>query len=370
MDDADKEEQQDLRSNQVWNLYPFARLALNERDNCFYGYPVTMEYIDAQKSINNHYAVYDKALQDNVLGGFVFRKGTVEAEEITTDNGQMIELDILPNERIDGAFGRLPTANVPQDSLGYSQNLVGMTRQVAGASNVMIGQSDYAGQSGKQTQMLLDRARENSSDNAMLFNEFKRDQAYIMFLFAKFFYDNEAFVLVEHGMMEDNVKQYMGKNKFDGTKYLDDNVFLDIQVGSAPAFSEYTNLELLGLMVQSGQLPFEVYLSMLPEGYVSNRDELMKLAKNNSKVEIQKLTQELEQMKNIANQMVKAYEKTEKDRDNIKTIIAENSQLKTMLAEQSAEAIERVTKMSQQNVEMVEEIKTLLKSKQANVPQS
>ena len=33
----------------AWNLYPFARLSLNERDNCFYGLPITLEYLETQK---------------------------------------------------------------------------------------------------------------------------------------------------------------------------------------------------------------------------------------------------------------------------------------------------------------------------------
>lgn len=365
MDEMDKVAQKDKRSKYIWNLYPFARLALNERDNCFYGYPITMEYIESQKSINNHYSIYDKALQDNVLGGFVFRKGVIDANEITAENGQMIEVDTMPNERIDGAFGRIPVANVPQDSLGYSQGLVSMVRQVAGASNVQIGMSDYAGQSGKQTEMLINRAKENSSDSAMLFNEFKREQANIMFLFAKFFYDNEAFTLIDHGINEDNVRSYMGDNdggKFNGTEYLEDDVMIDIQVGSAPSFSEFTNLELLGLMVQSGQLPFEVYLSMLPDGYVSNREELKKLAENNSNKIIQQLQQELEQAKNVMQQMAKAYEQTAKDRDNIDIVVRENANLKSMLAEQTAQAIKSVAEMSQKNQEMMMEMQNVLKA--------
>ena len=116
MDDKDKEEQDDPRSNHIWNLYPFARLVLNERDNCFYGVPVTMEYLESQKSINNHYSIYDKALQDNVLGGFFFRNGVLDESEVTAENGQMIGLDTLPNEDINKAFARFPVANVPQDS--------------------------------------------------------------------------------------------------------------------------------------------------------------------------------------------------------------------------------------------------------------
>lgn len=355
-----KKPRTDERANHVWNLYPFARLCLNERDNNFYGVPITLEYIESQKSINNHYSVYDKALQDNVLGGFVFRKGVIDSNEVTAENGQMLELDTMPNEPIGNAFGRLPVANVPSDSASYSQNLIGLTRQIAGASNVQLGMSDFAGQSGKQTQLLLQRAQENSSDTAMMFNEFKREQAKIMFLFAKFFYDNEAFTLINHGAMKDEVKSYTGQNAFDGRRYLNDDVMIDIKVGSAPAFSEYTNIEMLGLMVQSGQAPFEAYITMLPDGYISNKQELLELTQNNNMKVIQQLQQQLQQASQVMEQMTKAYQKTQKDMANIDTIIQENIRLKSMMADISARALQKVQEADQTTKEVTNDMTGLL----------
>jgi len=347
-------------SSAVWNLYPFARLCLNERDNCFYGLPVTLEYIETQKSINNHFSVYDKALQDNVLGGFVYRKDVLDSAEITTENGQMIPLNTMPNEPIANAFGRLPVANVPADSHNYSTHLVQMARETAGASNVQLGMSDFAGQSGKQTQMLLQRAQENASDMAMMFNEFKREQAYIMFLFAKFYYDNENFTVIEHGFQTDNVRNYADKDAFDGTEYVEDDVQIDIKVGAAPSFSEYTNVEMLGLMVQSGQAPFEAYISMLPEGYISNKQELIDMTKKNSLLQIKQLQQQIEQMKQIMEQMAKAYKETEKDRANIDTIVRENEQLHSMLADMAAKTIEKSLDGTEKTQMLTDDIQKLL----------
>lgn len=356
----DEKEDQDPRVSEVWNLYPFVRLCLNERDNCFYGMPITLEYIEAQKSINNHHSIYDKALQDNVLGGFVYRDGVLDATELTTENGQMIALKTLPNESIANVFGRIPVANVPADSYKYSQSLMDSTRQVAGASNVQLGMADYAGQSGKQTQLLLQRAQENSSDSAMLFNQFKVDQANIMFLFAKFFYDNEDFSIIEHGVMKDQVREYKGENKFNGKEYIQDDVMIDIKVGTAPSFSEYTNLEMMGLMVQSGQLPVDAYITMLPDGYISNKQELLEIAKNNSNLKIQNLEAKLEQSMKIMEQMSTAFQEMQKDRKNIDMIIRENDTLKSQLAEVSAKAIQRVAKSDQEKQVMTGEMKNVL----------
>jgi hypothetical protein len=208
--------------------------------------------------------------------------------------------------------------------------------------------------------MLLSRAQENSSDNAMLFNEFKREQAYIMFLFAKFFYENEDFSIIEHGYQEDKQTDYSGENAFNGTDYLNDKVLIDIKVGTAPSFSEYTNIELLGLMVQSGQVPFEAYVSLLPDGYISNKQELIEISKNNSNLAIKKLQEQLDQQKQVIEQMMKAYQAVEKDRQNIDTIVKENIRLKSMLGEISANAIERVSESDKQTADVIREMQKTL----------
>jgi len=362
----EKQRARDKRANYVWNLYPFVTLVLNEKDNLFYGSPIAYEYIEAQKSINNHFSVFDKALQDNVLGGFIYRKGVLGEQEITTESGQMIALDLHPNESVRNAFDRMPVAQIPSDSINYSARLIDATRAVGGASNVQLGMSDYAGQSGKQTQFLLERARANSTESAILFNEFKKDQAYIMFLFAKFYYDNEEFVIIEHGMEKDNVRSYTQENAFNGTKYLDDKVLIDIRVGASPSFSEYSNLEILGLSLQSGQIPLEAYIQMLPEGFISNKQEILRIVENNSKKQIEQLQQKLLQQEQVMAEMVKAYEKAKKDMNNIDTIIAENNRLKSMMAEVSANAVKKVQEVTAQNKELLTDMKNTLKIIQKN----
>lgn len=347
-------------SQEVFDKYPFASLVFDERDNSFYGIPGALEVIEAQKSINQHFSVYDKGIQDNVLGGFIHKRGVLGEQEITTENGQILQLDLLPGENWQNVFGRIPVNNIPTDALNYSSNLLGVVRQVAGASNVQIGSSDYAGQSAKQTQMLLQRARENSNDMALLFNEYKKEQAYIMFLFSKFFYDNEDFAVVEHGYMKDNMRSYEGADKFDGTKYAGMDVMLDIRVGPAPSFSEFSSMELLGMMVQSGQAPLEVYLTNLPDGYVNNKQELLDLMKNNAQQQIQQLTQQLQQAQQVMEQMSKAYNQARKDLSNVDTIIQENTRLKGMMADVAAKAIEVSKTASQENMQMTKELQQLL----------
>ena len=349
-------------SEAVFNLYPFASLVLDERDNCFYGLPGAKELIEAQKSINHHFSVYDKGVQDNVLGGYVYKRGVLGEQEITTENGQILQLDLMPGEDWRNVFGRIPTNNVPQDALGYSGNLMGVIRQVSGASNIQIGQSDYAGQSGKQTQMLLQRARENSSDMAMMFNDFKREEAEIMFLFSKFFYDNEDFSVVDHGFKEDNITSYQGMDKFNGQDYMDKDVMIDVKVGPAASFSEYSSLELLGLMVQSGQAPLEVYISNLPDNYVNNKQELLNMLQSNSQKQIQQLQQQLQQSKMIMDQMNKQYQKTQKDMQNIDTVIQENARLKSMMADLTAKIYEQNSSQAQRNAEMTKDMQQLLQA--------
>jgi hypothetical protein len=347
-------------SEAVFSLYPFASVVFDERDNTFYGIPGAKELLEAQKSINHHFSVYDKGVQDNVLGGFIHKRGVLGEQEITTENGQIIQLDLMPGENWQNVFGRIPTNNIPQDALSYSGNLLGVVRTVAGATNIQLGQADYAGQSAKQTQMLMQRAQENSSDLAMLFNDFKQQQAEIMFMFAKFFYDNESFSMIKHGFKQDQVTNYEGENKFNGNDYIDEDIMITIKVGPAPSFSEYSSIELLGMMVQSGQAPLDVYISNLPDNYVNNKDEMLSMLKNNTKIQIEGLQQQLQQAETIMQQMNEQYQKTQKDMSNIDTVIQENLRLKSMLADLTAKIYEQDSQQAKRNMELTKDMQSVL----------
>lgn len=330
----------------AFTLYPFASLVFDERDNCFYGIPAVLEYIETQKSVNKHFSVYDKGLDDAVLGGYVYRNGVLGEQEITADNGQTIGLDMQVGERWNDVFGKIPTNNIPSDALNYSINLLGVLRNVTGTTNVAIGQADYSGQSGKQTQMLMDRAKENTTDLAQAFNDFKVDQVEIMFMFAKFYYDNEPFVEIEHGK-DDNriIGDYTGENLFNGNEYQKDDVQFDLQVSPSQALSEATLTEILGLSVQSGQIDISDYIDLIPDGYFPNRVELKHKLQQGTLAIMKQMEAKLQQAEQVMQQMAQQYNKTmEEYTEKIHTVdnvIRENQALKEMLANIESKKIEK-----------------------------
>lgn len=330
----------------AFTLYPFASLVFDERDNCFYGIPAVLEYIETQKSVNKHFSVYDKGLDDAVLGGYVYRNGVLGEQEITADNGQTIGLDMQVGERWNDVFGKIPTNNIPSDALNYSINLLGVLRNVTGTTNVAIGQADYSGQSGKQTQMLMDRAKENTTDLAQAFNDFKVDQVEIMFMFAKFYYDNEPFVEIEHGK-DDNriIGDYTGKNSFNGNEYQKDEVQFDLQVSPSQALSEATLTEILGLSVQSGQIDISDYIDLIPDGYFPNRVELKHKLQQGTLAIMKQMEAKLQQAEQVMQQMAQQYNKTmeeyTKKINTVDNVIRENQALKEMLANIESKKIEK-----------------------------
>ena len=330
----------------AFTLYPFASLVFDERDNCFYGIPAVLEYIETQKSVNKHFSVYDKGLDDAVLGGYVYRNGVLGEQEITADNGQTIGLDMQVGERWNDVFGKIPTNNIPSDALNYSINLLGVLRNVTGTTNVAIGQADYSGQSGKQTQMLMDRAKENTTDLAQAFNDFKVDQVEIMFMFAKFYYDNEPFVEIEHGK-DDNriIGDYTGKNSFNGNEYQKDDVQFDLQVSPSQALSEATLTEILGLSVQSGQIDISDYIDLIPDGYFPNRVELKHKLQQGTLAIMKQMEAKLQQAEQVMQQMAQQYNKTmeeyTKKINTVDNVIRENQTLKEMLANIESKKIEK-----------------------------
>ena len=296
----------------AFTLYPFASLVFDERDNCFYGVPAVLEIIETQKSVNKHFSVYDKGLDDTVLGGYVYRRGVLGEQEITAESGQTLELDLQIGERWNDVFGKIPTNNIPADALNYSVNLLGVLRNVSGTTNVTIGQSDHSGQSGKQTANVIRKsARKYDRPCTRHLTTSRFDCVEIMFMFAKFYYDNEPFVAIEHGK-DDNriIEDYTNEKAFNGTEYQKDDVIFDIQVTPSQSLSEATLTEILGLSVQSGQISISDYIDLIPDGYFPNRVELKSKLQQGTLAVMKQMEAKLQQAEKVMQEMAMQYQKT------------------------------------------------------------
>ena len=356
--------EKNVYSESVFGLYPFAVYVMDERDNCFYGVPGAYELIEAQKSINAHYSTYDYALGQNVLGGFIVKKGALGEQEITTDNGQIIEVDLLPNENIQNILTRIPVNSVPSDSLSYGANLGSAMRSASGATNVQMGQADYSQQTAKATEMLLARAKENSSDYAILFNEYMKDIANVMFMFAKFYYDDKDFNIVEHGNTKNTeVARYEKEDSFKGEEYIMEDVNFDIEVSPSSSFSESVLQQLAMMSVQTGNLSMLSVLKMLPYNTFPSYQELLGELKkeDQTKAIMQKQEETIQQLYKAMEQMSNEYQKSQEMLKTMDTVIRENMTLKENMTNVYAKAIESSNLANENTLKMQQDMQNLLK---------
>lgn len=356
--------EKNVYSESVFGLYPFAVYVMDERDNCFYGIPGAYELIEAQKSINAHYSTYDYALGQNVLGGFIVKKGALGEQEITTDNGQIIEVDLLPNENIQNVLTRIPVNSVPSDSLSYGANLGSAMRSATGATNVQMGQADYSQQTAKATEMLLARAKENSSDYAILFNEYMKDIANVMFMFAKFYYDDKDFNIVEHGNTKNTeVARYEKEDSFKGEEYIMEDVNFDIEVSPSSSFSESVLQQLAMMSVQTGNLSMLSVLKMLPYNTFPSYQELLGELKkeDQTKAIMQKQEETIQQLYKAMEQMSNEYQKSQEMLKTMDTVIRENMTLKENMTNVYAKAIESSNLANENTLKMQQDMQNLLK---------
>lgn len=337
-------------SQDVFGLYPFAVYVMDRRDNCFYGLPAAYEYIEAQKSINAHFATYDYAISQNVLGGFIMRKGALGDQELTTDNAQVLEVDLLPGEKVSDIFGRIPVNSIPTESLNFGGALTNMLKMVSGATNVQMGQADYANQTAKATEMLIQRARENTSDYAILFEEYMKDIASIMFMFAKFYYENKEFNIIEHGVETNTNFAYKGANAFRGDDYVSEDVDFDIRVSPSNAFNENTLIQLAMMSVQTGNLSMESVMKLLPyNAYPSYSELKSSLDKEKQIAELLKAQEEkIKELEQMLALMSDEYKRRDTSAKSVDTVIDENIRLKEERATIYAKSIETANKARQE----------------------
>lgn len=348
----------------IFGLYPFAIYVMDERDNVFYGLPGAYELIEAQKSINAHFSTYDYAISQNVLGGFIMKRGVLGDQEITTDNAQILELDMLPNERLADVFGRMPVNNVPGDALNYSGVLGNNLRSVSGATNVQLGQADYSNQTAKATSMLIERARENTSDYAILFEEYMTDIAHVMFMFAKFYYDRKEFNIVEHGNEKDTNIEFTDDQAFVGDDYTMDFMDFRIQVSPSESFNETILQQLAMMSVQTGNLKMLSVLKMLPyntfPSFKELKDELQKEDMTQQIIKAQE--EQLVEAQKVMQQMSMEYKKMEEKMFVMDNIVRENLRLKEEMATVYNKSIEEAKKSQGNMLQMQEEMRKLINS--------
>lgn len=360
------EKEEEEYNEPVFGLYPFAVYVMDERDNIFYGLPGAYEYIEAQKSINAHFSNYDYAIAQNVLGGFAMKKGILGDQEITTDNAQILQLELLPGDRISDVFGRIPVNNIPTDALQYSGVLGNSLRTVAGATNVQIGQADFSNQTAKATEMLIARARENSTEYAIMFEEYLKDIAEIMFMFAKFYYDRKEFNIVEHGNENDTNIEFSGNEAFVGEDYQMEHIDFDIQVSPSQSFNETVLQQLAMLAVQTGNLKMLAVLKMLPYNTFPSFKELKdELIKEDTTMAIIKAQEEqLKQAQMVLQQMATEYQKTQEKIAMMDTIVRENLRLKEEMADIYAKSIQQTQEAKKNVSNMHQELVKILNAVQ------
>lgn len=346
----------------VFGLYPFAVYVMDARDNCFYGLPGAYEYIEAQKSINAHFSNYDYAISNNVLGGFIYRKGALGDQKITTDNAQMIEIDLKPGEKVSDIIGRIPVNNLPAESLNFGGTLTSMVKMVAGATNVQMGQADYANQTAKATEMLIQRAKENTSDYAILFEEYMKDIAEVMFMFAKFYYDKKEFNIIEHGVESDTNFEFVGEKAFSGGDYVSDDVDFDIKVSPSNALNEQMLQELAMLSVQTGNLKMLSVMKLLPYNSYASYEELKRaLEQEDRTMEIMKAQEEkIKEQNEMMQMMAEEYKRMTEVAKTMDTVVAENLRLKEQIAEVYAKSVENANQSRREMQEALRQVQNMV----------
>jgi len=95
---------------------------------------------------------------------------------------------------------------------------------------------------------------------------------------------------------------------------------------------------------------------------ISNRQEILRKVQEYDAVKqkIRNLEFQNEQLKLVIEQMTKAYEDVKKDRANIDLLIRENDNLKRMLADVSAKAVQEKQELSEQIKQMAAESQRIL----------
>jgi hypothetical protein len=246
--------------------YPVAWLPWEKQENQYHGRALCTEIIPNQIFINRMFAMVMYHLMMAA-----FPKAIYDADRIsawTNEIGVAIPIkDLMPNENINSFAGYLQPGNMSNQIVQVIQLAIDYTKEMVGINDSALGNINPEQASGKAILATVQQAsipQENTKANLY---EWVEDIGKICLDMMGTYYGQRPIVINQDGQKQ--IVQF----DFSTMKKIWLNVRTD--VGASSYWSEIANIGTLDNMLEKGLIDVIDYLESLPEGYMSNKQDLI-----------------------------------------------------------------------------------------------
>lgn len=250
--------------------YPVAWLPWEKQKNTYHGRAICTSLIPNQIYINRMFAMIMYNLMMTA-----FPKAVYDADKISSwsnEIGQAIAIkNLMPGENIKSIAGYLEPGSMSNQIVQVLEMAINYTKEMFGINDNMTGNVDTSRASGKAivatvTQSII--PLENVKANMY---EFMEDLGKILLdMMGTYYGQRPVIVKVPEGQMP---------VMFDFATLKDTYLNCKCDVGSSSYFSEIASVETLDNLLQQGAIDIVEYLEGIPQGYISNKEELLEKVK-------------------------------------------------------------------------------------------
>ena len=354
----DNHESKSLDSGASAYLYPIVVGNYERREKSIYGLGEVEGIIPNQKSINFNLAMALLNAQEIAWGKYIVLPNALKGQVINNEPGQVL----TDYSQTGNGIRKMTEQAIQSTPLTLVDTLTQLTRVVTGASEVMTGEALGANMSGAAIAQLQSQAQQPIEELKDAFWLAKEKQGKILAQFFKLYYTEKEFtfdttqakvdpstnkpMLSPIGKPEEEEVQMT--DTFNSSDYQGVEFSVVVEATAETKASAAGDINALDVLLGKGLISLKTYLKAYPKDALSNRTEILKGLEEDEQNQVIQLQQQLEQVNAQLLQSTQVIQQQKDTVDKVVSLIQENNQLKTLIANLYSEAKMKIQQGNEQ----------------------
>lgn len=318
-------------------LYPVVAGCYEEAESSIYGISEIEGLIPNQKSINFQIGMSLLNAQQCAWGKYIALPNALKGQKITNTPGQVL-IDHSGTGTGIKKMTEQAMLSVPTD---ISELLINLTRNMAGASEIISGELIKSGMSGAAIAQLQGQAQVPIEDLRNAYWLTKRKIGLVLAQFMKQYYFKQEFFYEDEDEQHEkiNVSDEFSSEEYSNVKF---DVVVEATQGTRSSVA--SDISMLDTALNAGSITLETYIKAYPDSAIGNKSEILKIieAERNSELAIanqtiEQMKQQMQEQSQNIQRIIDAYTEQQKIVNNIMPTIQQNQRQKEFISELALE---------------------------------
>ena len=335
-------------------LFPIVAGQYEKREKCIYGLSEAEGLISNQKAINFSTAMKLLAEQNQAWGKIIVKEGALRDQVITNVPGQVI----TDYDKTGNGFYTLPIPQISSTQLELCNDLIEVSRNLAGATEIMSGEAIGANMSGAAIAQLQSQAALPIEALRERFWRVKERQGKVLEQFFKLYYQDAEFTYKDTVLDKTTgeEKEETIVDVFNGNEFVDTNFSVVVEATGGTRATTASDINMLDNLLAKGAISPLTYVKCYPDDALQNKSEIIKAVESEQQSVVRQLQATLAQREQQLSESVELLQKQNDTVSKVVSVIQENNRLNALLAQlytESQAAIGQANQMASQYSEAV-----------------